>query len=135
MLNDLQNFKMDDDHWRKMAYDASKRIAQKEAQTKSIITYSNENSQTRFMSDATLNDTEAIMHTIYAYSHYLGKEPTLDEIEAILARSGHALETSAISKRLHTLKSTNLILASKRLLTSTAVGKLKRKFAIIIQSQ
>jgi hypothetical protein len=104
LLNDLQKFKMSDDEWRKRAYDVSKMIAQKEAQAKIIITYSNENGQTRFKTDATMKDTEAIMHAIHGYSHYFGTEASLDDMEGILARSGHAMEKSVISKRLDYLK-------------------------------
>lgn len=133
LLNDLHKFKMSDDQWRKRAYDVSQMIAQKEAQTKIIITYSNNNGQTRFKTDDIMMDTEAILHAIHAYSHYFGTGPSLDEIEAILARSSHALENSVISKRLHNLKKGRLILKSKTLLDPKAVDKLRKKFAIITE--
>lgn len=135
MLFDLQKYQLDDDHWRKMAHNVFKKIAQKEAQTHIVITYSNDNDQTRFMTDVTMMDTEAIMHAIYAYSLYFGEEPSLDDIQTILARSGHALDNSVILKRLHSLKSNNMLLKTKTLLDSKAVSKLRKKFAIIIQRQ
>ncbi len=130
LLNDLQKFKMSDDQWRKQAYDVSQMIAQKEAQTKIVISYSNENGQTRFKTDVTMKDTEAIMHTIHAYSHYFGTEPSVEDIEGILT-SGHALEKSVISKRLDHLRTQKKLLKTKRLLDPKAVETLRKKFAII----
>ncbi len=130
LLNDLHKFKMSDDQWRKRAYDVSQMIAQKEAQTKTVITYSNEAGQTRFKTDVTMKDTEAIMHAIHAFSHYFGTGPSLDEIEAILTRSGQATEKSVICKRLDHLKSSKMILKSKILLDPKAVEKLRKKYAI-----
>jgi hypothetical protein len=131
MLFDLQKYKLDDDHWRKIAHNLFKKIAQKEAQTKIVITYSNENGQTRFITDATMKDTEAIMHTINAYSHYFSGEPSFVEVEGILIRSHHALEKSVISKRLDHLRTEKKMLKTKRLLDPKAVETLRKKFAII----
>jgi hypothetical protein len=133
LLNDLQKFKMSDDEWRKRAYDVSQMVAKKEAQNKVIITYSNQNGQTRLKTDGIMKDTEAIMNSIYAFTHYFGTEPSLDDIESILARSGHAIERKVISKRLGHLKNKKMILPSKRWLDPTAVDKLRKKYAIITE--
>ena len=130
LLNDLHHYRLTDDQWRKKAYDVSQMIAQKEAQTKTVITYSNVNGQTRFKTDVTMMDTEAIMHAIHAYSHYFGSGPSLDEIELILNRSSQAIEKSVINKRLDHLKSKKMLLKSKLLLDPKAVEKLRKKYAI-----
>lgn len=133
LLYDLHKFKMSDDQWRKMAYDVSKKIAQKEAQTRIVITYSNENGQTRFDTDAYLKDTEAIIHALNTFSSYFGTEPSLEDIESILARSCHATEKKVITKRLDYLKKSGMILKSKRMPDPKAIKNLKEKFAIIIE--
>lgn len=75
---------------------------------KTIITYSNQNGQTRFKTDPTIKDIKTIMHTIHAYSHYFGTEPSFDEIAGILTRSSHALDKRMISKRLDHLRKSKI---------------------------
>ena len=133
LLNDLQKFKMSDDQWHKKAYDVSRMIARKEAQTKIVIKYSIENGLARFRTDAPLKDTEALMHGLHTFANYMGLEPTITDLERLLVMSGHPIEQSVIMKRLNHLKSTRMILKSKLLLDPKGLKKLKEKFVIIYE--
>lgn len=132
MLKDLHGFDMKSDDWIKRALLVSKKIAHEETiSSKKVIKYVNQNGLLRFETDLDLKDTLAICHAIYEYSIHNGREPNIDDIELILAMSGHPLERNVIQKRISHLRNNGKLIKTKRMLTSNAVRELKKSFAII----
>jgi len=131
LLKDLHDFEMTNDQWIKAAHDISKLIVGEEAKSsRNVIKYINQNGLIRFETDLSLADTVAISHAINAFSNNNGTEPSVEDIEIILAMSGHPLEGSVIRKRLDHLRSSGKLLLTKRLLKPSSVNDLKKKFVI-----
>lgn len=104
ILQELQRFQLSDADWKKKAHEVASMISQNKSGSKHIVVYSNESNQTKFDTDFHLKDTEAILLAINAFANHNSKEPTIDELVSILARSNHPLEKSVINKRINHLK-------------------------------
>lgn len=131
LLKDLVGIQLTSGTWERKTKEVENRLIKKvTAYGKILIKYNNESDLPKFISNDDVKDTDALMLALDCHVVSKGIAPSIDELENILARSRHRLDTKTICKRLSYLRDKKLVYKDTDILQPEANRKLRDKFLI-----